>query len=451
MLHAFDANTLTERWAFIPCMVIPNLWKLADASYGSKHAYYVNGAVSIADICVATDCETATASDWRTILIGGLNGGGRGYYALDITDPINPALLWEIDPNKAGFTDLGFTFGNPIVTKRNVDDKWVVLFTSGYNNISDANSFYSLSSTQFKPTPLYTSGNGNGYLYVVDAFTGTKLSGIATNVGNTTTPSGLAKIKAYADEAEKNNVSSLVYGGDLEGNLWRFNIDTNTVFKLASLTDGAVPTARVQPITTAPELGLINSKKVIFVGTGQYLEIADLTNTGKQTLYAIKDDNATTTLTNPRTALSQQTLAISSSDPDTRVSSSNSAVNFISGNGWYVDFPDTGERQNIDSQLVLGTLLVPTTVPTSTACQPAGFGWFNFLDYRTGLAVAAGDVSARTSAPSVGFNVLYINGVPKVSNVVADDKNPKLIPNIPFSSTGSGFQLRRSIWREIIE
>lgn len=451
MLHAFDADTLTERWAFVPSMVIPNLWKLADASYGSKHAYYVNGAVSISDICVAANCETATASDWRTILIGGLNGGGRGYYALDITDPINPSLLWEIDPNKAGFADLGYTFGNPVVTKRNSDNKWVVLFTSGYNNISDANSFYSLSSTQFKPTPLYTSGNGNGYLYVVDALTGTKLSGIATNVGSTSTPSGLAKIKAYADEAEKNNVSSLVYGGDLAGNLWRFNIDTNTVFKLATLTDGTAPTPLSQPVTTIPELGLVNSKKVIFVGTGKYLEIADLTDTGKQTLYAIKDDNASTTLTNPRTALSQQTLAISSTDPDARVSSSNSAVNFISGNGWYVDFPDVGERQNVESQLVLGTLLVPTTVPTSTACQPAGFGWFNFLDYRTGLAVAAGNVSARTSAPSVGFNVVYINGVPKVSNVVADDKNPKLIPNIPFSGTGSGFQLKRSIWREIIE
>lgn len=451
MLHAFNADTLTERWAFIPSMVIPNLWKLADASYASKHAYYVNGAVSISDICVAADCTTATASDWRTILIGGLNGGGRGYYALDITDPINPALLWEIDPNKTGFADLGFTFGNPVVTKRNSDNKWVVLFTSGYNNISDANSFYGLSSTQFKPTPLYTSGNGNGYLFVVDAFTGTKLNGIATNVGNTTTPSGLAKIKAYADEAEKNNVSSLVYGGDLDGNLWRFNIDTNTVFKLAKLTDGTAPTPLSQPVTVAPELGLVNNKKVIFVGTGKYLEIADLTNTGKQTLYAIKDDSATATLTNARNDLSPQTLAISSTNPDARVSSSNSAVNFISGNGWYVDFPDSGERQNVESQLVLGTLLVPTTVPTSTACQPAGFGWFNFLDYRTGLAVGGGLVSARTSAPSVGFNVVYINGVPKVSNVVADDKNPQLIPNIPFSGTGSGFQLKRSIWREIIQ
>jgi type IV pilus assembly protein PilY1 len=451
MLHAFDADTLTERWAFIPSMVIPNLWKLADTSYGTKHAYYVNGAVTISDICIAANCTTATASDWRTILIGGLNGGGRGYYALDITNPNSPTLLWEIDPNKTGFADLGYTFGNPVVTKRNSDNKWVVLFTSGYNNISDTNSFYGLSSTQFKPTPLYTSGNGNGYLYVVDAFTGTKLNGIATNVGNTTTPSGLAKIKAYSDEAEKNNVSQLVYGGDLDGNLWRFNIDTNTVFKLAKLLDGTAPTPLSQPVTTAPELGLVNSKKVVFVGTGKYLEVADLTNMSQQSLYAIKDDNAITTLTNARNDLAQQALAISSTDPDARVSSSNSAVNFISGNGWYVDFPDNGERQNVESQLVLGTLLTPTTVPTSTACQPAGYGWFNFLDYRTGLAVGGGLVSARTSAPSVGFNVVYINGVPKVSNVVADDKNPKLIPNIPFTGTGSGFQLRRSIWREIIE
>ncbi len=451
MLHAFDADTLTERWAYIPTMVIPNLWKLADANYSSKHAYYVNGAVSISDICVAADCTTATASDWRTILIGGLNAGGRGYYALDITDPINPVLLWEIDPNRTGYGNLGYTFGNPVVTKRNTDGKWVVLFTSGYNNISDADSFYGLSSTKFNPTVQYTSGNGQGYLYVADAFTGNRLNSIASNVGNTTTPSGLSKIKAYAEEAEKNNIATLVYGGDLYGNLWRFNIDTNSVFKLGNLKDDSTPTPVSQPITVAPELGLVNNKKVVFVGTGKYLEVADLSDNSKQTLYAIKDDIASVTLANARNALVAQTLTISSTDPDARTSSSNNPVNFISGNGWYIDFPDTGERQNVASQLVLGTLLVPTTVPTSTACQPAGYGWFNFLDYRTGLAVAGGNLSLRTAAPSVGFNVVYINGKPKVSNVVADDKNPKLIPNIPFSGTGTGFQLKRSIWREIIE
>src|SRR5690606_4889190 len=117
------------------------------------------------------------------------------------------------------------------------------------------------------------------------------------------------------------------------------------------------------------------------------------------------------------------------------------------GNGWYVDLPDVGERQNVPSQLVLGTLLVPTTVPTSSACQPAGYGWFNFLDYRTGRSVAnaEGLVSKQSNSPIVGFNIVYIDGKPKVSIVTADDPSPQLIPGVPFAGSGAGFQKTRSI------
>ena len=463
MLHAFNADTMEERWAYIPSMVIPNMWKLADTNYSAKHSYFVNGDITISDICIAANCNTANASDWRTILVGGLGSGGRGYYALDITDPLTPKLLWEFDASSSttkGDKNLGFTYGNPIITKRNVDGKWVVLFTSGYNNIPDNDSFYGLATTDFKPntasgSPFFTTGDGVGYLYVIDATTGDKLDAISTSVGSLSDPSGIAKIKAYADDAEVNNATTYIYGGDLKGNLWRFNIDsalTNKVFNFAQLMAGSVP----QPITTQPELALAANKKVVIVGTGKYLEIEDLTNTDTQSLYAIKDDSATVTLVNPRSTLAQQTIAISATDPDKREStSSGPAIDFSVSRGWYLDFPDSGERQNVSSQLVLGTLLVPTTVPTSTACQPAGYGWFTYLDYRTGRSVvttpSSSVVSQRTSAPSVGFNVVYIDGKPKVSNVVADDKNPKLIPDVPFAGSGTGFQLKRSIWREIVD
>ena len=446
MLHAFNADTLEERWAYVPSMVIPNMWKLADQAYASKHSYYADGEPIISDICVG-GCGGAGAT-WKTILVAGLNGGGRGYYALDITDPTNPTLLWEFDANNE--PNLGYTFGSPVITKK-PDGSWVVLVTSGYNNIPDNSAFYALPTTKFKPNnpALYNTGNGQGYLYVLDASSGTKLAEIPTGVGDTSTPSGLAKIKAFAEDAEKNNMATYVYGGDLLGNLWRFNISDNTVLNFAKLEANGI----AQPITTSPELGLINNKKVVFVGTGKYLEIADLTNTNQQTLYAIKDDNANATLVNPRGgALVQQTVVPFGAD--SRMSGSNNAVDFGTGSGWFVDLPDTGERQNVSSQLVLGTLLVPTTVPTSSVCQPAGYGWFNYFDYKTGLSVVTNPsssiVSTRTGSPGVGFNVVYINGKPKVSIVTADNPTPQLLPDIPFSGSGTGFQGKRTIWRELI-
>ena len=96
---------------------------------------------------------------------------------------------------------------------------------------------------------------------------------------------------------------------------------------------------------------------------------------------------------------------------------------------------------------------MPTTVPTASACQPAGYGWFSFFDYRTGLAVlnGSGAVSQRTSAPSVGFNIVFVDGKPKVSNVLADNPNPALLGDVPFDIPAEGFQEKRSIWREIVE
>lgn len=442
MLHAFNAGDLTERWTFVPSMVIPNMWKLADTAYANKHSFYANGEPVISDVCVA-GCDGASAT-WRTILVAGLNGGGRGYYALDITDPTSPSLLWEFDaidePN------LGYTFGNPVITKR-PDGKWVVLVTSGYNNISDNDPFYSLPSTKFKPNnpELYTTGNGQGYLYVLNAFDGVTLATIATGTGNTTTPSGLAKITAYADSPEKNNMSKYVYGGDILGNLWRFNIENNTVLKFATLQANGV----AQPITTSPEIGLVNNKRVVFVGTGKYLELADLTDTKQQTIYAIKDNDDNAELGDPRGAMVEQRVAESG---DTRTSDSSNAVDFGTGLGWFIDLPDTGERQNVPSQLVLGTLLVPTTVPTSSACQPAGYGWFNYFDYKTGLSVVTNPsssiVSTRTGSPTVGFNIVYINGQPKLFTRGADGSTGSLV--FPVGGSSSGFIGERTIWRELI-
>ena len=184
---------------------------------------------------------------------------------------------------------------------------------------------------------------------------------------------------------------------------------------------------------------------MIFVGTGKYLEVADLTNTDRQTLYAIKDDGVTVNIN----TLVSQTMAIVGGNK--RESTSNNAVNWVVNNGWRIDFPDTGERQHVASSLVLGTLLVPTTVPTSSACQPAGYGWLSFLDYRSGLSVKNDNiVSQMFDSPVVGFNVVYIDGKPKVNVVKADDPNPELVPNIPFTGSGSGFTKTRSIWRELI-
>ena len=465
MLHAFASATGIERWAYVPSMVIPNMWKLADTGYANNlHTNYVNGSVVTTDICTANCTNNATAV-WSTILVAGLNGGGRGYYALDITNPAAPLLLWEFTPTSGiGIVtdnDLGYTYGQPVVT-RNSAGNWVVLLTSGYDN----------GTLSGNPTVNNSpAGSGIGYLYVLNAATGAMISKISTGVGTAATPSGLAKIAGWDAEPEGNAVSD-VYGGDLLGNVWRFNINsaaaatigTGAVLKFATLFSDSAG-ANPQPVMTTPVLGNVKGKHVIFIGTGKYLETGDLTTTQKQTEYAIKDDNATSTLVNPRNTLVHQYLINNPDGTATRLSSGSSAVTATATNavdftsatglGWYVDFPDSGERVNIDSQLVQGTLLVPTIVPSNTVCAPGGYGWLNYFDYTTGGSVTPLPgvplASGKYDATIVGINVLYEQGQPVVEAVTSINPTPQIDTNPAFKPPVPQFQGKRVLWRELIQ
>lgn len=446
MMHAFAAATGVENWAYVPSMVIPNMWQLADKAYATSHRNFVNGSPTTSDICTANcTCDTAcvtgggTAPVWKTILVAGLNGGGRGYYALDITNPTTPALLWEFTTTSGigavKDDDLGYSFGQPIVTRK-ADGTWVILVTSGHNNVSP--------------------GTGKGYLYVLNAATGAIISKITTNTGDTTAPGGLSKIAAWNDDPTGNQ-TTYVYGGDLQGNVWRFNINstatatvgTGEVLKFATLFSDTAATSK-QAITTSPVLGKISGKRVVFIGSGKYLESSDLSTTQVQSQYAIKDDDATGTLANPRTTLVQQTLTNNPDDSPTRLASSH-AVDFSTGRGWYLDFPDSAERANIDSKLVQGTLLIPTIVPRNSDCSPGGYGWLNYVDYKTGGALDAANplAGAKLNATIVGINVFYIDGTPKVSAVTSDNPTPTLIPSVGFGTSAAGFTGKRVMWREM--
>lgn len=394
MLHAFDAESGKELWAYIPDLVLPKLYELADNNYSQEHQFYVDGTPETGDICPSAPTSTCSDSQWRTILVGGLNRGGRGYFALDITDPANPTQLWE-------YTDanMGYSYGNPTITKLR-NGQWVVLFASGYNN-----------------------ADGVGRLYVLDAYTGSLIRTISTNVGTPSAPSGLARISALSTTGATNNTSMMVYGGDLLGNLWRFDIngDIGAAGYDAQLLTTFLDASGVrQPITSKPALNMTNGQPLIYVGTGSYLGLTDISNTQSQTMYAVKDTLGSTTLPNPRLTTSQfvaQTLtsstcpigsSICSSGETVKMISPTLAVDWTTKNGWYVDFLTPGERANTDPALVFGTLAFTTNTPNNASVEPCGqvapdtsAAWFYVLDYKTGGSVDGTEGVVATSLGNV--------------------------------------------------
>jgi type IV pilus assembly protein PilY1 len=482
MLHAFNADTGVEMWAYVPKIVMPNLYKLADVNYATQHQYYVDGSPATMDIYVATATNGLTAG-WHTILAGGLGLGGQGFYALDVTDPANPQALWEICSSSTlcaiSDADMGYSYGEPVITKRSTDGKWVVLLSSGYNN----------------------AGSGKGTLFELDAVTGAVLHKTTTDTTATNPPSGLAKLSPWIDSINTDFTARYVYGGDLNGNVWRFDLGVvagpdlaPTVTKIASLVDGS---GAPQSVTTRPELSsplnnvsnytqLGTGKPVIFVTTGRYLGTTDLSNLQVQSVYGIEDDLSKTGAAayygNPRTyqaGLPGKFVKQYIYQPaaSTRTTSTNIitagcgltcgpqyAVNWTSNSGWYADFVvndssnnpispsvSPGERVNINPQLVNGTLIVVTNVPYASACTAGGSSWLYSFNFLTGTSVHAttvvGQLLVNGTALSAGFTVVRLSS--GELRALITDATGNVTPATPATS-GAGATQQTS-WRELTQ
>jgi type IV pilus assembly protein PilY1 len=404
-LHAFDGATGNENWAYAPKFVMPAMYQLADKNYGAAHRFFVDGSPETADVC-ASSCTSASAV-WKTLLVGGANSGGRGFYALDITDPAKPKGLWEFcsDATLCAINDpdLGLSYGNPVIGKQQSNGKWVVVVTSGLNNVSP--------------------GTGEGFFYVLDAITGTILHKVGIGANITTDPAGLMKVGAYYPDGLLDATFTHVYGGDQLGRVWRLDVSKERedlpavmpsyttvargapfVMPLATLKDGTTPAGRIQPITARPAgtpiktLAKPTGYRVYYVGTGRYLGNSDLSDPGlasgfawQQSIYAIKDKfpvGAAVGYGDIRTGATLVTQTLSSLSPTVRSISKN-PVNWDTQDGFVIDLnpptdPSPGERVVLDVRLIFGTLLVTSTVPATGGCTPGGNSFQYQLDYKTG-------------------------------------------------------------------
>jgi len=148
----YDAGTGAEEWAYIPGFLVGKVKGFAPIPLGtpSIHNYYVDAPVTVTDIWVDSDTDHGNvkkASEWHTVAIGGAGRGGKGFFALDITDPASsnyPAVLWE--KTSADSPYLGETWSVPAVGKIQITqqvsgtdvfyDKWVALVGAGKAAVS---------------------------------------------------------------------------------------------------------------------------------------------------------------------------------------------------------------------------------------------------------------------------------------------------------------------------
>jgi type IV pilus assembly protein PilY1 len=327
--------------------------------------------------------------------------------------------------------------GKPIVTKRR-DGTWVVVLTSGYNNINP--------------------GTGKGQVYVLEAHTGKLLDTIDTGEGDAAGPSGLSHLNAWVDNAI-DNTALRFYGADLLGNLWRIDIDDlvppagREAVKLASF----IRNSKSQPVTTRVELSEIRSGNtripVVTVGTGRQLGISDLGDVSVQSLYTIKDTLDEQVFGDVRSANLLVKREIVPGDQGER-SVRGDPIDWSTRAGWYLDFDQTdtaGERVSIDPEQQLGVIRVVTNIPDSAVCRPVAQSWIYNLEYQTGLYVPTTQRSVAgrrifSHALSAGARTIKV-GERTISLVTSDHGNISVI-NHP--APGGGVPtVRRVSWQEL--
>ncbi len=434
MLHAFDGTTGIERFAYIPTPVFGNLRQLTRTSY--THKYYVDGSPNVDDAFVG--------GSWKTILTGGLNGGGKGIYALDVTDPTSfstSKVMWEFTDGAGGMNgdaDLGYTFSQPIVVKLN-NGKWAAIFGNGYNNTVDTGDGVK-------------SSTGHAVLYIVDASNGSLIKKIDTMTGTTSTPNGLAT-PAVVD-ADGDGIADYVYAGDLQGNLWKFDISNASSANWGiPYVSGTTPiplyvakdaSGNTQPITSRPAVsyGPSNIGLMVYFGTGKWLEdptdrldnstVTTAANQRVQTFYGIYDPNSGTSSDafTGRSNLGQQSILAEVSVPSAdgmsstgvRITSTHSA----GSRGWYMDLvlnkdelttpPSAnyqGERMVSNVLFRDGRIIFNTLIPQSDPCTFGGSSWIMELNALNGsrLSVSPFDVNNDGNINSSDYVTVTVNGV----------------------------------------
>lgn len=425
MLHAFNAETGFERFAYVPNLLLENLHLLTDISY--NHKYYVDGTPVVKHI------------NGSAQLVCGLNKGGKGYFSLDVTnagsfhgsaadnhDEATAAgfFKWEYPQRGSSDPDMGYSYSTAAIVltgeggEGSYTDDYKVIFGNGYN-----------------------STNGHAVLHVLNASDGSLLRKIDTGVGDSGNPNGLSSPTVV--DVDYDYRADFAYAGDLRGNLWKFDLTDPDPAKwkvaFRDQFENPLPmfsSFRNQPITTKPEV-MHHCKQfgyMVVFGTGQYLGDSDVSDTSPQTIYGIWDysmnedpgeylgtfdpSNGTKPFSNQPAGvkLLAQTVAYQETDSTAtqwRILSDNEAIwtvaedtknqqfgtDLASGDeqysnpavdtangetvahvGWYFDLPNAGERVATNSRIWDGRAIVTSFTPNTSVCSGGGTSFVHELD-----------------------------------------------------------------------
>jgi type IV pilus assembly protein PilY1 len=365
MLHAFNAETGNEAWAFIPNSLLKTL-KLMETA----HTYYVDGSPKVADVWFDSNNDNQKAADeWRTVLVCGLRKGGKHYFALDITDTLNPKYLWEFPKTSGVLGRLGQSWSDPAIGKVKIEqggdlvEKWVAFIGGGFDPIDQKKEAEASTGKVF---------------FVIDIMTGEiikEFSGLVLMRHSFPAP-------PTALDTNSDGYVDKVYIGDLAGQMWVFNVSFDGISKksntqwsgqrlfMAPKEPEEKHNSYYQPAVAFDRYGI----PWVYFGTGDRENPTDTKNP-QERFYAVMDDGkgAYPRLEND---LKDVTDLFTFSPDRTR-------------KGWYIKLERTGQRLEkvLGKPTVFNKLLYFTTYfynDKSDPCSVAGDARLYIVEYTSG-------------------------------------------------------------------
>ena len=394
----------TETWAFISPDQLP---RLKDIVEGTGHQYFIDASPQayIRDVNENGILEDNVDSDGdgdvddddvdRVIIVCGQRKGGTSYFALDVTDPVNPLFLWRISADSAfapdvQITELGESWSEPRFGKVKTSD------------------------TDTVGTPVFFIGGGfsannasGKAVLAIDVFTGAVVKKFVNDsVNNTDMNYSIPSTVNVIDE-DGNGFVDKLYVGDLGGQLWRIgkydqdpggntlvfpdsdeninNWNGHVLFRAPTFVYNSVTTTR--KFYSPPSVTLEKGYDLVFIGTGDR-EMACANDTAADRIYSIKDTHAYVTLSEADLVDVTNPVTI---QPDLDIGGDVDS-NGSTDQGWYIRLVDSTGAEIGEKSLAKGTVFykviyITTFSPSPDPCLPGGAATIYALDYKTGAAV----------------------------------------------------------------
>jgi type IV pilus assembly protein PilY1 len=381
MLHAIKGGQGTaggsELWSFVAQEHFSKFKRMYDhaplISSTDTKPYFVDGSPTVYTYSTANDGKIDYTRGDKAYLFVTMRRGGRFLYAIDISNPDAPKLLWKHSNTDAGFKELGETWSDMRIAKLRYQTNPVLIFGLGYDSAAN------------DPIVQGTAAMGRGVM-VIDAATGSPIwqAGPApTSALFNATVSGMsyaipANVAIYDSDGDGN--IDRIYAVDTGANVWRINVNDAspsnwTVSKLASL-GGAGTNARkflfgpdIVPATTT------NNFDALLIGSGDREHPFDTTIQNRY--YMIKDDHALNAIrstpivegtvgstTGELGKLYDATADLVQAGTAAQQTAAKAAMAIASG--WYITL-SAGEKVVSGSTTLAGTVIFGTNLPTAAA------------------------------------------------------------------------------------